>query len=210
MFVPISDTHTKIDLPNVKRYDCTNLTLMDSVSVCNYNTVKNLFGKIVLLGADHLFVGKVENLFEDEFDIAFLIVSQHDKENKKNINNTIVLINKNKRNANDIDNFFEQRKDIALRLPITYRNWFADQKSIGDLLEQENVISKFRTNGNTNCKWKNLNIKLIPWGKKYLKLVNKDGRYKIDNNDVIIDFCGGPEIKKYLLPIYNKIVSNNN
>jgi hypothetical protein len=208
-FIVSTDLNTTLECyPRIDRHNLNGKLLMESVAIANNNFIQQEEGKIILLGADHLFCGNVNNFFEDDFDIGLLIVDKFDESHCTNINNTIILVNSNKNNVYRIRDFFKNRLDICLKLPLNERRWFGDQKSISLLLESKNIISNYHKNKETNIIFDHLKIKLIPWGSKYLKVVNSDGTYKKDDDDVLIDFCGGDEIKKFLNTVYLSIMES--
>ena len=97
--------------------------------------------------------------------------------------------------------------EIFKTLPSEDQNWFGDQKSISLLLEQESIISEYHQTKKLIQNFRGLKLKLIPWGQQYLKVVNNQGNYKKDTNDVLVDFCGGEDIKKHLNNIYQNIMT---
>lgn len=206
-FIISTDNSTCLEpYTKIERNSLDNKLLMEAVAISNNNFIQKESGKIILLGADHLFCGDPKILFDEEFDIALLIVDQFDQTHCTNINNTLIVINSNKQNINSIRQFFKDRLEICLNLPLNERSWFADQKSLSLLLEKESIISNYHKNKNTFFMFKDLKIKLIPWGRKYLKIVDKLGNYKQDPDDVLIDFCGDYTIKKNLQKIYQQII----
>lgn len=209
-FIASTDNFTDIgNYPRIERNDLDGKLLMESVAIANSNFIKKEKGKIILLGADHLFCGNPDILFEDEFDLAFLIDNNFDEKFQTNINNTIVIINSTDNNFKKIKKFFEKRLQICMSLPLAERRWYADQKSLSILLEEKNIVTEYHRTKNIYYDFDGLKIKLIPWGNKYLKVVNSQGEYKKDIDDVIIDFCGKDTIKQHMHAIYEKIMTEN-
>ena len=207
-FIASTDMHTKLyDYPRIERNNLDNKLLMESVVIANNNFIQKEHGQIILLGADHLFCGNPSVLFEDQFDLGFLIVDIFDSTHRTNINNTIVIVNSNSNNLENIRKFFKDRMEIFKTLPSEDQNWFGDQKSISLLLEQESIISEYHQTKKLIQNFRGLKLKLIPWGQQYLKVVNNQGNYKKDTNDVLVDFCGGEDIKKHLNNIYQNIMT---
>lgn len=206
-FIVSTDTKTKLDdYPRIERNNLDGKLLMESVAIANNNFIQKEQGKIVLLGADHLFCGDPKKLYEDEFDMALLIVDSFDSSHCTNINNTMIVINSNNDNIKSIRKFFQDRLEICMKLPLADRRWYADQKSLSLLLERDNIISKYHKTKKTFYIFNGLRIKLIPWGSKYLKVVNSLGNYNKDTDDVLIDFCGKEDVKKHLNVIYQNIM----
>ena len=206
-FIVSTDAFTKLDdYPRIDRNDLNGKLLMESVAIANYNFIEKEQGKIILLGADHLFCANPEIIFKDDFDIALLIVDSFDINHYTNINNTIVVVNSNETNINEIRRFFYDRLNLCLQLPLKERRWYADQKSLSLLLEEENIISEYHKTKKTIHNFRGLKLKLIPWGRKYLKLVDNQGNYQKHSEDFLIDFCGREDIKKYLDTTYENIM----
>ena len=102
-FIASTDMHTKLyDYPRIERNNLDNKLLMESVVIANNNFIQKEHGQIILLGADHLFCGNPSVLFEDQFDLGFLIVDIFDSTHRTNINNTIVIVNSNSNNLEKI------------------------------------------------------------------------------------------------------------
>ena len=55
--------------------------------------------------------------------------------------------------------------------------------------------------------FRGLKLKLIPWGSRYLKVVNSQGTYQKASDDVLVDFCGKEDVKKHLNNIYQSIMT---
>lgn len=209
-FIASTDMHTELDnYPKVERNDLDGKLLMEAVAIANNNYIQKEHGKIVLLGADHLFCGNPEFLFEDDFDIALLIKDSFDSRHYTNINNTLVAVDLSTSNKEQIKNFFKERLDICLQLPLKERRWFADQKSLSLLLEKEGIISEYYKTKKSIHYFRGLKIKLIPWGQQYLKVVDNQGNYKKNIDDVLIDFCGKEDIKTHFNSIYKDIMKEN-
>jgi len=206
-FIVSTDNYTILDnYPKIERNNLDEKLLMESVAIANNNFIQKEIGKIIFLGVDHLFCGNPEKIFTNNFDIALLVVDVFDETHCTNINNTLVAVNANENNILKIRKFFKDRLDICLSLPLKERRWYADQKSLSLLLEREGIITQYHKTKNTFYIYDNLKIKLIPWGDKYLKIVNSAGEYKKDVDDVIIDFCGGDNVKQHFESIFQTIM----
>ena len=207
-FIASTEMHTKLHTyPRIERNNLDGKLLMEAVAIANDNFMQKEQGKIIFLGADHLFCADPSIIFKDEFDIALLIVDSFDSNHYTNINNTIVVVNSNKTNIKGIRKFFKDRLDICLQLPLQERRWYADQKSLSLLLEQENIISEYHKTKKTIYNFRGLKLKLIPWGSRYLKVVNSQGTYQKASDDVLVDFCGKEDVKKHLNNIYQSIMT---
>jgi hypothetical protein len=209
-FIVSTDNRTILkNYLRIERNNLDNKLLMESVVIANNNFIQKEHGQILLLGADHLFCGNPSVLFEDQFDLGFLIVDIFDSTHRTNINNTIVIVNSNSNNLKNIRKFFKDRMEMFKTLPSEDQNWFGDQKSISLLLEQQNIITAYHKTKKEFYMFDDLKIKLIPWGKKYLKIVDENGNYKKESTDVLIDFCGKDHIKKHMTTVYQNLINGN-
>jgi len=204
-----TDKHTHLpELPvEVVRDDLSKMPMMEAITRSNTNFVLNNIGKIVLAGADHLICGPIENFFDDDFDLGFWIFPGFDPSHRISVSMTIVLINKTAENASEIDNFFKRRDKICFSLEKRERQWFADQKSISLLLEEENIISKYHEKNGEQSIWKfgNLKVKFFPYyEKKYLTDVGDDGFVKINPESILVDFPGHKS-KEHIDKVYKMI-----
>jgi hypothetical protein len=207
-FIASTDMHTKLyNYPRIERNNLDGKLLMEAVAIANNNFIQKEQGKIILLGSDHLFCAEPSIIFEDKFDIALLIVDSFNSNHYTNVNNTMIVVNSDETNIKGIRKFFKDRLDICLQLPLEERRWYADQKSLSLLLEQESIISEYHQTKKLIHNFRGLKLKLIPWGQQYLKVVNNQGNYKKDTDDVLVDFCGGENIKKHLNNIYQNIMA---
>lgn len=159
--------------------------LMASIVKSNTNFVKNHHGKMILVGADHLFVNRVDNFFEKDFDLAFFIGVK-----RKAVNNSVVLVNKNNSNSLLIDEFFQDRENIFFdELQPKVQEWGGDQSSISHLLEKEKIISQYIEHKKTFFNYNGLKIKLFDYGSNYVYAANRNG--SVDNlkgDAIILDF----------------------
>ena len=205
-FLIATDQHTELpDLGvDVIRDDLSQLLIMEAITRSNTNYVTQNTGKIVLAGADHLICGPIENFFEEDFDLGFWIFPDYDPSHRISVSMTIVLINKNENNEKKINDFFIEREKICLSLEKKERQWFADQKSLSMLLDQEDVIKQYHNNKEqTIFDFRGLKIKFFPYyGKQFLTDVADNGKVEILDNSVLVDFPGHKS-KEYLDEVYN-------
>lgn len=200
-FVLATDNDTEID-SNVKcfRSDLSNMNIMESLTVSNTNYVINNSGKMVLCGVDHLICNNIEMFYDDDFDIGLFV--RWDQ-----INNTVVLVNKTKSNKKHINNFFKKRLECFYNLDSDTKNWFGDQRSYSNLLQEENILTRYNENPNiTMYDGFGLKIKLFNYG-KYVKPIKTGGGIKYNPTNILLDFKG-PQRKKHFNDVYKKIMEN--
>lgn len=194
-----TDTYTEVKDLSLYRTNLDNMNLMESFCVSNLEYLKIKEGKIVLCGADHLIYGKLDDLFDEDFDIGIAVV-----ENPIRVNNTMVLVNLEK-NKDKIIKFFERRYNVYKNLSPAEKKWFGDQLSFQRILEEENIF-----NANLDSlplgifSIDQLTIKLFRYGSKYVGPIKKN-LSSIPGTPVMIDFKGLKR-KKRIEEIYDRIM----
>ena len=63
-------TNIKLEFGKVFRTELDACNLMESLVLSNLDIIKQLEGKIILCGADHLVTGNLNNFFKEDFDIG--------------------------------------------------------------------------------------------------------------------------------------------
>jgi hypothetical protein len=136
-FILATDTLTNIKLKadEIFRTDLDSCNLMESLVLSNLALIKELQGKIILCGADHLVTGNLNNFFKEEFDIGILW-------NGGIVNNTVVLVNTELGNKEKIVSFFQERTNAFYELASLEKSWLGDQISIQSVLEKKYQIPR--------------------------------------------------------------------
>jgi len=204
----VIQTDQKTNLP----YDCyrsnlSSLNLMESLIVSNLNFVKDNLGKSILVGADNIVVGSVDNFFKEEFDLGFYTQGKLHEDERFNLSNGVVLVNSNNNNHDAIVNFFTLRHIIYKGYDEKNKSWWGDQLSLYHLLSRKNIISEFYSAGNTKkiFDFDGLKIRIFEVNKDYNKWVDSNGNYLKSNDDVILDFPGDQSVKKYMQIIFDSL-----
>ena len=189
------------------RSNLNNLNLMESIIVANLDFVKNNVGKSVMVGADNIVLNKIDNFFDEEFDLGIFCLEERDPNEKYNVTNGVILVNSNLENQNKIVDFFIQRHEIYKTFDYKYKTWWGDMLSLNVLLSQKEIVSKFYESKKTKKihDFNGLKIKLFEVNKKYYKFVNSDGYYNKNKNDILLDFPGDALIKRHAKTIFENI-----
>jgi hypothetical protein len=122
-------TNIKLDSGKAFRTDLGSCNIMESLVLSNLDLIKQLEGKIILCGADHLITGNLNNFFKEDFDIGILWSGCK-------VNNTVVLVNTELGNKEKIISFFQERTNIFYELALLEKSWLGDQISIQSVLEK--------------------------------------------------------------------------
>jgi hypothetical protein len=130
-FILATDLVTDIKLESGKafRTDLGSCNIMESLVLSNLDLIKQLEGKIILCGADHLITGNLNNFFKEDFDIGILWSGGK-------VNNTVVLVNTELGNKEKIISFFQERTNAFHELALLEKSWLGDQISIQSVLEK--------------------------------------------------------------------------
>ena len=113
-------TNIKLDSGKAFRTDLGSCNIMESLVLSNLDLIKQLEGKIILCGADHLITGNLNNFFKEDFDIGILWSGGK-------VNNTVVLVNTELGNKEKIVSFFQERTNIFYELALLEKSWLGDQ-----------------------------------------------------------------------------------
>lgn len=198
-FEVCSDEQTKLSTKNVFRSKLTDKNIMESFCISNLEYVKLRNDKIILCGADHLINGKLDKLFDDDFDIGLAIAKK-----PLRVNNTIVLVNN--KNKELVVKFFERRLAEYYALPEAEKLWYGDQLSYQRIIEKEGIFDSSLSNPPIGifeaC---GLKIKLFPYGSEYVSPLKKN-LFPEPSMPVIIDFKG-PKRKLRTTEVYNNLIS---
>jgi hypothetical protein len=129
------DTNIKLESGEIFRTELNSCNLMESLVLSNLDLVKQLEGKAILCGADHLITGNLDNFFKEDFDIGILW-------NGGTVNNTVVLINTELGNKEKIISFFQERTNAFYELAPLEKSWLGDQLSIQSILGEKYQIPR--------------------------------------------------------------------
>lgn len=189
------------------RSDLSNYNLMESLIVGNLDFVKNNLGKSVMVGVDNIVLNKIDNFFDEEFDIGLFCLGERNPDEKFNVSNGVVLVNSNNSNHDKIINFFSQRHEIYKKFDPQYKTWWGDMLSLNVLVSQKKIVSKFYKSNKTKkiYDFDGLTIKIFEVGKDYYKWVNSAGHYIKDDTDILLDFPGDESVKRHAKTILENI-----
>lgn len=189
------------------RSNLKNLNLMESIIVANIDFVKNTVGKSVMVGVDNIVLNKIDNFFDEEFDLGIFCLGERHPDEKYNVSNGVILVNSNLENQDKIVNFFTQRHEIYKNFDPQYKTWWGDMLSLNVLLSQKKIVSKFYKSKKTKKihDFNGLKIKLFEVNKDYYKWVNGDGYYNKNDNDILLDFPGDESVKRHAKTILENI-----
>jgi hypothetical protein len=131
-FILATDTVTNVtvEADEVFRTELNSCNLMESLVLSNLDLIKQLEGKIILCGADHLVTGNLDNFFKEDFDIGILWSGGK-------VNNTVVLVNTELGKKEKIVSFFQERTDAFYDLTLLEKSWLGDQTSLQSVLEKK-------------------------------------------------------------------------
>lgn len=211
-FIVATDLSTNVGNYNYFRSEIDDLLIMKAITKSNTEFIINSTGKLVMIGADHLFCGPVDRMFDDDFDIAFWMTHRaFEPTHRLNLSMTMFLVNKDISNCEKINDFFTLRESICFSLPVNEQKWFADQKSLSLLLEKEGIVSDYFKNERkkTIYNFMGLKVKLFTYGEHYMAAVTDDGKLDLKKDTVLVDFPGQYS-KEYLNRIYNQLKGGTN
>ena len=58
---------------------------MESIIVANIDFVKNTVGKSVMVGVDNIVLNKIDNFFDEEFDLGICCLGERHPDEKYNV-----------------------------------------------------------------------------------------------------------------------------
>lgn len=198
-FVLATDMFTDVKLKSCEifRTDLNSCNIMESLVLSNLDLIKQLEGKIILCGVDHLVTGNLNKFFEEDFDIGILW-------NGGKVNNTVVLVNTDLGNKEKIISFFQERANAFYELASLEKSWLGDQISIQSVLEKKYQIPKLPPGQSTLHKSCGLKFKFFNYSEEFIFGVKKSS-VGYNKNALFLDFKGNsrkrwfPNISKELL-----------
>lgn len=194
-------TQLPFDKRELFREPMADRNLMASLVRSNTAYVEKFPGKTVLCGADHLIVDRLDVLFEDEFDIALMIRAD-------SVNNTAVMINTNQKNHERVVEFFQRREQLLDTIKSKHRVWLGDQVSLRAALTDYGFDRFGKDLIGRVIESKGMRIKFMEYNSGYIWGVKKTApNYAPDA--VFVDFKGA-ERKRWLEPVYQKVLKNIN
>ena len=200
-FILATDTVTniKLEFGEVFRTDLDSCNIMESLVLSNLDIVKQLEGKIILCGADHLVTGNLDNFFKEDFDIGILWSGGK-------VNNTVVLINTELGNKEKIICFFQERTTMFHELSLLEKSWLGDQLSIQSVLEKNYQIPRLSPGESALHESCGLKFKFFNYSEEFVFGVKKSsaGYSKIA---IFLDFKGNSR-KRWFTDIAQKILKS--
>jgi len=205
-FLVLTDNTTPLPY-ECHRSDLSKFNIMESIVASNVDFAKKHLGKSVLIGADNIIVGSLNNFFDEDFDLGFYCIGERHQDEKFNVSNGVMLLNSTSANHDKIVDFFEKRYTIYKNYDANYKAWWGDMLSLNHLLSTKNIVEEFYNSQKTKkiYDFNGLKIKIFEINKDYVKWVDSNGNYKKSENDVILDFPGDQSIKQFMEIIFNDI-----
>ena len=190
-------TNIKLDSGKAVRTELASCNLMESLVLSNLDIIKQLEGKIILCGADHLINGNLNNFFKEDFDIGILW-------NGGSVNNTVVLVNTELGNKEKIISFFQERTDAFYDLALSEKSWGGDQISIQSVLEKKYQIPRLAPRESLLHESCGLKFKFFNYSEEFVFGVKKSSPV-FYNTAIFLDFKGNSR-KRWFLNIAQKIL----
>jgi hypothetical protein len=176
------DTNIKLESGEIFRTELASCNLMESLVLSNLNLVKQLEGKIILCGADHLITGNLDNFFKEDFDIGILW-------NGGTVNNTVVLLNTQLGNKEKIISFFQERTNAFHELALLEKSWLGDQLSIQSVLEKNYQLPRLAPGESLLHKSCGLKFKFFNYSEEFVFGVKKSSP-GFNRTALFLDFKG--------------------
>jgi hypothetical protein len=176
------DTNIKLESGEIFRTELSSCNLMESLVLSNLNLVKQLEGKIILCGADHLITGNLDNFFKEDFDIGILW-------NGGTVNNTVVLLNTQLGNKEKIISFFQERTNAFHELALLEKSWLGDQLSIQSVLEKNYQLPRLAPGESLLHKSCGLKFKFFNYSEEFVFGVKKSSP-GFNRTALFLDFKG--------------------
>jgi len=198
-FVLATDMFTNVKLKSCEifRTDLNSCNIMESLVLSNLDLIKQLEGKIILCGVDHLVTGNLDKFFEEDFDIGILW-------NGGMVNNTVVLVNTDLGNKKKIISFFQERANAFYELASSEKSWLGDQISIQLVLEKKYQIPKLPPGQSTLHKSCGLKFKFFNYSEELIFGVKKSS-VGYNKNALFLDFKGNSR-KRWFLNISKELL----
>ena len=198
-FILATDTVTniKLEFGKIFRTDLDSCNLMESLVLSNLDLIKQLEGKIILCGADHLVTGNLDNFFKEEFDIGILW-------NGGIVNNTVVLVNTELGNKEKIVSFFQERTNAFYELSLLEKSWLGDQLSIQSVLEKNYQIPRLSPGESALHESCGLKFKFFNYSEEFVFGVKKSSA-GYSKTAIFLDFKGNSR-KRWFTNIAQEIL----
>lgn len=198
-FILATDTITnaKVEADKVFRTELNSCNLMESLVLSNLDLVKQLEGKIILCGADHLVNGNLDNFFKEDFDIGILWSGGK-------VNNTVVLVNTEFGNKEKIVSFFQERTDAFYDLGQSEKSWFGDQISIQSVLEKQYQSPRLLPRQSILHESRGLKFKFFNYSEEFVFGVKKSSA-GYSKTAIFLDFKGNSR-KRWFTDIAQEIL----
>jgi hypothetical protein len=175
-------TNIKLDFGKAFRTDLGSCNIMESLVLSNLDLVKQLEGKIILCGADHLITGNLNNFFKEDFDIGILWSGGK-------VNNTVVLVNTELGNKEKIISFFQERTNIFYELALLEKSWLGDQISIQSVLEKNYQLPRLAPGESLLHESRGLKFKFFNYSEEFVFGVKKSSA-GYSKTAIFLDFKG--------------------
>ena len=198
-FILATDTVTdvKVESDEVFRTELNSCNLMESLVLSNLDLVKQLEGKIILCGADHLVTGNLDNFFKEDFDIGILWSGGK-------VNNTVVLVNTEFGNKEKIVSFFQERTDTFHQLNLSEKSWLGDQVSIQSVLEKNYQIPRLSSGESMLHESCGLKFKFFNYSEEFVFGVKKSSA-GYSKTAIFLDFKGNSR-KRWFADIAQEVL----
>lgn len=198
-FILATDTVTniKLEFGEVFRTNLDSCNIMESLVLSNLDIIKQLEGKIILCGADHLITGNLDNFFKEEFDIGILW-------NGGIVNNTVVVVNTELGNKEKIVSFFQERTNAFYELSLLEKSWLGDQLSIQSVLEKNYQIPRLSPGESALHESCGLKFKFFNYSEEFVFGVKKSSA-GYSKTAIFLDFKGNSR-KRWFTNIAQEIL----
>jgi hypothetical protein len=200
-FILATDTVTNVKLESGENFrtDLDSCNLMESLVLSNLDLIKQLEGKIILCGADHLVTGNLDNFFKEDFDIGILWSGGK-------VNNTVVLVNTELGKKEKIVSFFQERTDAFYDLTLLEKSWLGDQTSLQSVLEKNYQIPRLAPGESMLHKSCGLKFKFFNYSEEFVFGVKKSSA-GYSKTAIFLDFKGNSR-KRWFSVIAQEILKD--
>jgi hypothetical protein len=198
-FILATDTVTniKLEFGKIFRTDLDSCDLMESLVLSNLDLIKQLEGKIILCGADHLVTGNLDNFFKEDFDVGILWSGGK-------VNNTVVLVNTELGKKEKIVSFFQERTDAFYDLTLLEKSWLGDQTSLQSVLEKNYQIPRLAPGESRLHESCGLKFKFFNYSEEFVFGVKKSSA-GYSKTAIFLDFKGNSR-KRWFTDIAQEIL----
>jgi hypothetical protein len=191
-------TNIKLDSGKAFRTELGSCNIMESLVLSNLDLIKQLEGKIILCGADHLITGNLNNFFKEDFDIGILWSGGK-------VNNTVVLANTELGNKEKIVSFFQERTDAFYELDLLEKSWLGDQISIQSVLREKYQIPKLSPGESMLHESRGLKFKFFNYSEEFVFGVKKSSA-GYSKTAIFLDFKGNSR-KRWFTDIAQEVLN---